>query len=241
MKNSILSKTIFICLMIILSLTELSSAQRHNQDSLYPGTSCFQPIADYLPEAPKPASLGEGPLEYCNSAIWSSALNFVIKDSLAYLAMVNGLMILNINNPVEPTFVSQYYISEGGAWDIKVVNNYAYLALYDGALCIIDITNPASPRLAGKYITPRSAYGVDIEDSLAYIAYGYMSEAIGLLILNISNPANITLVADVPAEGMPRIISLMWLVKLNYGSGMSLIRPIRCLNQNSMTDLTRLI
>ncbi|MFQ6003281.1 MAG: T9SS type A sorting domain-containing protein, partial [Candidatus Zixiibacteriota bacterium] len=57
---------------------------------------------------------------------------------------------------------------------------------YGSGLQIINVSDPANPDSVGSYDTPGNAYGVFVQDSLAYVAdYGS-----GLQIINVSDPAN---------------------------------------------------
>ena len=62
--------------------------------------------------------------------------------------------------------------SRGNANDVKVVGHYAYVALGRGGLTIVDVSNPAAPRLVGGYDTSGSAHGVAVADGYAYVADG---------------------------------------------------------------------
>jgi len=78
--------------------------------------------------------------------------------------------------------------SPGGAWDVAISGNYAYLA--DDGLRIINVSNPASPYIVGNY-------DVNVQTMAVNGGYAYLSiRGGGLKILNISNPANPTLVGS---------------------------------------------
>jgi hypothetical protein len=72
------------------------------------------------------------------------------------------------------------------ALDVFVKDNYAYVANSSAGLQIIDITEPANPRVVGQYNTPLEAKGVFVEGNFAYVAdYGYNG---ALLVIDIRNP-----------------------------------------------------
>jgi hypothetical protein len=118
-----------------------------------------------------------------------------VVGGLAYIAAYSGFHIIDVSNPMSPTFTGIYTttaasinIQAGGelgpiARDVQVIDNLAYVA-YEG-LRILDISNPADPVLRGKYDT--LALGVQVVDDLAYVAAGTN----GLQILDISNPARL--------------------------------------------------
>lgn len=77
------------------------------------------------------------------------------------------------------------YDTPGGAEDVAVSGNYAYVA--DGwmGLRVIDISNPANPQEVGAFaaLDYDSAYGVAVSGNYAYIAFEK-----GLRIVDISDP-----------------------------------------------------
>ncbi len=174
----------------------------------------FGPLDRVLPVPPTPfesvnytpgwsskeAGFSEDLLKFHSSLFWSGMVDVVARDTLAYCAMYNGLMILDISDPTAPKFVSQLYMPDGYATDIRVDGEYAYLTEWGNAFYIADISDPTDPFMAGKYLLQVSAYGLDVADTLAFVAYGLSSDKIGFLILDISDPGNITVVADVSAD-----------------------------------------
>jgi hypothetical protein len=112
----------------------------------------------------------------------SYAYAVTVVGNYAY-AVGDTLEIIDISNPSNPVFKSNYDINYGQ--DIQVVGNYAYVADSESGLQIINISNPAAPSLAGTYDTTGGAVGVEVVGNYAYVAN---SES-GLQIINISNPA----------------------------------------------------
>ena len=72
----------------------------------------------------------------------------------------------------------------GGALDIKVVGNYAYVALEFSGLGIFDVSNPANPVQVGSYKTPFAAVAVDVSGNHAYV----LDARHGLQVVDVSNP-----------------------------------------------------
>lgn len=68
--------------------------------------------------------------------------------------------------------------------DIKIHDNYAYVASGTNGLVIIDISNPASPQEIGSYDTGSSADGVFVSGNYAYVADRFD----GMRIINITTP-----------------------------------------------------
>jgi hypothetical protein len=126
----------------------------------------------------------------------------VVSGNYAYVADGSaGLQIIDISNPAAPTLVGTYHSlgtsTVTGAldepvttWFVAVAGNYAYVPDQYSNLRIINISNPASPTLAGTYGPMSYPKGIDVVGNYAYVADGPG----GLKILNISNPASPTLV-----------------------------------------------
>jgi hypothetical protein len=69
---------------------------------------------------------------------------------------------------------------------VDVAGSYAYLAIDDYGLQIVDVSNPASPQLRGRYDTPGKAVAVDVVGTIAYVA----DQTGGVQIINVSDPDN---------------------------------------------------
>ena len=101
------------------------------------------------------------------------------------------LLVYDIQDPSKPSLVGQLPI-EGWTHDIKVRGNLAYLAS-DG-LKIVDVSNPASPKLAGSYDSHGESWGVSLVNDRAYVPIEYFRRYLGRAsIFDISNPAAPTL------------------------------------------------
>ena len=57
--------------------------------------------------------------------------------------------------------------TRGEAYDVKAVGSRAYVALGQGGLAILDVSNPASPVRLGGYDTSGTAYGVAVSGTMA--------------------------------------------------------------------------
>lgn len=152
--------------------------------------------------------------KYKGSTLWSGMRDVVVRDTLVYAAMTSGLMIFDVSDPTAPESLSTLYFPEGWATDIKLAGDYVYLTewggskwgrAWEGALHIIDVSNPRAPSLMGSYYTPTSAGGVDVEGGIACVVYGLQYSAVpdapqGLLVLDVSNPASIIPLANLPMD-----------------------------------------
>ena len=130
-----------------------------------------------------------------------------VEGDYAYLgAMGQGLIILNIADKTNITFVSQFIPSisfpnpvnpdpaKYNARGLEVKNSVVYLCYDAGGFRIIDATNKNLPKETGHYSNsllqnrPRAYNNLVLNDSLAYIAVDYC----GMEILNIKDSTHIT-------------------------------------------------
>jgi hypothetical protein len=117
----------------------------------------------------------------------SSADAIAIAGNYAYV-VGDTLEIIDISNPVQPLYKSNYDIVWGN--DIKIVGNYAYVADVIEGLKILDISNPTTPILKSTSYTYGMPESVEVVGNYAYVAvsgsrYPYN---FGLIVLDISNP-----------------------------------------------------
>lgn len=85
----------------------------------------------------------------------------------------------------------------GYANNVKMKDNYAFVAAGSGGLQVVNVANPQAPVLAGSRATNGNANDVRIAGNLAYVANG----TAGLAILDISNPTSPVLVGSVSTGG----------------------------------------
>jgi hypothetical protein len=117
------------------------------------------------------------------------ALDVSTSGNYAYLVgfgdTFKELEIIDITNSSKPIFKGSYN-TPGDPIKIKLFENYAYVAEKDSGLQIIDISDPANPKLKGRwYETSNFVSDIDVSGNYAYLTNGDL----GLYILNISNPA----------------------------------------------------
>ena len=60
----------------------------------------------------------------------------------------------------------------GNARGVAVSGNYAYVAVGDAGLLVIDVSDPANPRGVGGFDTPGFAQGVAVSGNYAYVEIG---------------------------------------------------------------------
>lgn len=116
----------------------------------------------------------------------SYAARVHVVDTLAYVADGSGgLQVLDVTNPVSPTFVASYS-SPGYCADVQVSGNLAYLDYVPSSdqaeLRILEISDPHSPQVLSS--TPTNRFTVfQVADGFAYLA-----ETNALLTIDVRNP-----------------------------------------------------
>jgi len=119
-----------------------------------------------------------------------------VSGNYAYVGQGQDLVVLDISNPSQPLELGRI-ITLGLIYDIKISDNYAYVADHKNGLVIVDIRNPAAPTLTGSYDIAGYAWDVAVSGSYAYVAAGYY----GLVIIDISDPAAPTFVGSYDTAG----------------------------------------
>ena len=126
---------------------------------------------------------------------------------------VDGQQVIDISTPTNPQRVGSLCSAFG---DLVVSGNYVYVAGRDAGLEVIDISNPALPRLAGTYDTTSSgvdwylypdwdiARDVVVSGHRAYVADG----CYGLQVIDFSNPDNPQRLGGCDTEGQANALAL---------------------------------
>lgn len=96
---------------------------------------------------------------------------YAIVESIAYVLTLNdGLVIVDISNPIEPVMLSQESTLIRGR-EIDVSGNYAYATVredgsYQDVLYIIDISEPSHPIIVGKQAITFSTAQTDLFNTI---------------------------------------------------------------------------
>jgi hypothetical protein len=105
------------------------------------------------------------------------------------------LEIFDISTPNAPNKVLQY-TSAGNVFDVKIVDNKAYLAAGTSGLVILDISDPTAPTQVGSADTPGEAWDIVVSDNYAYIA----DKEGGLQIIDVTDPKNPAITGNFPTD-----------------------------------------
>ncbi|MEW6517145.1 MAG: FG-GAP-like repeat-containing protein [candidate division FCPU426 bacterium] len=121
------------------------------------------------------------------------ARDAAVSGDYAYVVSRTSMSVVNVSNPTSP-YQAGYCDLLGdlgygpSAHSITLSGNYAYVAAGFTGLQVIDISNPASPAVVGRYgsgTEGTSAYvDVAVSGNYAYVA----AEMAGMYVIDISNP-----------------------------------------------------
>ena len=117
--------------------------------------------------------------------ILDGAVNLAIAGRHAYILCDRGLVIVDIDDPLNPRVVSEIGAPQiRGPRAIAIQFRYAFVADADGVK-IVDVTFPQEPRLVqGATVPLDDARGIYVARTYAYVAAG----AAGLVIIDIEKP-----------------------------------------------------
>jgi hypothetical protein len=131
------------------------------------------------------------------NGILNGARHMTIHGTLAYIAADRGIVIVDLDNPVEPKVVG---VIEGGVnQPRRLTTQFRYLFAVDAeGLKTFDITDPRRP-VAKANLSIADARDVYVSRTYAYVAAG----AEGLKIVNVTNPEK----PGLDAAGNPDIVT----------------------------------
>tara|TARA_B100001250_G_scaffold204423_1_gene175396 strand:+ start:2607 stop:5126 length:2520 start_codon:yes stop_codon:yes gene_type:complete len=111
-----------------------------------------------------------------------------ISGNYAYVGSRYGLEIIDIKELTNPTHVESYD-TNNTVFDVTISGNYAYFVDGIGGLTIINIEDPSTSSLVGKYAIEYDSFSkVTVSGRYAYLVNAFG----GIEILNIEDPTNPT-------------------------------------------------
>jgi len=112
-----------------------------------------------------------------------------------------GLQIVDIRNPLHPTWVSELspeaMARQGLAYTMKRVGDRLYLADHRGGFHIIDLSDIQHPRHLGGYDTPGKSWGIEVSGKYVFVA----DDQSGLLVFDAGDNTSPRLVAQFDPDG----------------------------------------
>ncbi|NDJ54008.1 MAG: hypothetical protein GYB68_13125, partial [Chloroflexi bacterium] len=119
--------------------------------------------------------------------------DILVDEGQLYAVGQDGLRILDVNNPANPTETSRLQLT-GEPQGVTVFGTRAFVALGDEGLAIIDMSNRAAPRLDKRIPLDGPARAVHFYAGVIYVAVG---EA-GLAVIEAEQPGQEQLVGTLP-------------------------------------------
>jgi hypothetical protein len=107
--------------------------------------------------------------------------NLTIAGNTLYIVGQKGLVVIDINNPMQPKIVAEIS-SFVKPTSVTVQFRYAFITDYEG-LKVVDVTHPKSPKLAAQ-VAIKEARNVYVARTYAYVAAGKN----GVVIVDVENP-----------------------------------------------------
>jgi hypothetical protein len=141
------------------------------------------PLNNYLKRSLDPAKYGKS--AFNPGGVLTGANNITIAGIYAYITTDHGLVIVNINDPLNPKIVAQIgepVLKHPHA--IAIQFRYGFIADDDG-LKVIDVTTPEQSRpIEGAFVTLADAHDVYVARTYAYVANGKE----GIAIIDVEQP-----------------------------------------------------
>lgn len=144
-------------------------------------------------------SLGFDRLDFADSSARYLYRSLDVQSDFVYATTEDGIEVIDVSNPADPRRASQIFLNAGSLFGITAHGNLLLVcgaistgdpAKSEGRLFILDIANPAIPRLMGEIKVNGGPNCVEVSGSHAYVG-----STEGLSTFDISNPALPKLVA----------------------------------------------
>ena len=133
-------------------------------------------------------------LTWNRDGILNGARHLTIAGYYVYVTTERGIVVLNLDNPMQPQVASTIPLPGARATAIQ----FRYLfATTDAGLQVIDVTDPTAPRITEALVTLADARKIYPVRTYAYVAAGRE----GLVIVDIENPEAPRLVQRFTADG----------------------------------------
>lgn len=137
-----------------------------------------------------------------------------VAGNFAYITVgTSGLSIVDVSNSAAPALVSTIDVASGSssAVAVAVSGGFAYVANGSVGLHIVDVRTPTVPLLVQTIDTVGNVVDVAVAGNYAYIAdsdTGVIRDGFGFKVVDISNPATASVVANIAASDSPIRVSL---------------------------------
>jgi hypothetical protein len=154
------------------------------------------PLNNYLRRALNPTRYPNG--AFNPGGALDEANNITIAGRYAYITTARGLVVVDIDDPLNPRVVHKINGPElNNPKAIAIQFRYGFIADNDG-LKVLDLTDPSAPRLVTKSLVPLAhAHDVYVARTYAYVANG----SDGIAIVDVEQPEHPRLDQTYNADG----------------------------------------
>ncbi|MGI9263985.1 MAG: LVIVD repeat-containing protein, partial [Gammaproteobacteria bacterium] len=137
----------------------------------------------------------ERALTWNDNGVLDGARHITLGGYYAYVVANDGLVILDLNNPLAPNVINVIPLDDGRATALQ----FRYLFVSDSeGVKVVDVTNPEAPLLLpDNVIALDDAQRIYVARTYAYVAAGSQ----GLAIIDVENPAEMALLQVFDGDG----------------------------------------
>jgi hypothetical protein len=136
----------------------------------------------------------ERALTWNPNGVLAGARHISIGGHYLYIMAEQGLVIVNVDDPLAPTVSAVVELDDGRASALQ----FRYLFVTDSSgLRVIDVTNPESPRMTAAHVALQNAERIYVARTYAYVA----ARSEGLAIVDVWNPEDPKMVQLFDAGG----------------------------------------
>ncbi len=116
----------------------------------------------------------DSPQLVTSHSVTGSCYSLDVHEDRAYLAnLTNGMFIVDITDPTTPVTLSQLtFPGSGSCRNIYAEGDTVYAAVSDNGLYVIDVSDPAVPVILGNRDTPGTAFHIQAQDDVIWVADG---------------------------------------------------------------------
>jgi hypothetical protein len=123
-------------------------------------------------------------------------MDLIARGNYCYIAEgTDGLRIVDYSDPHNPFEIGSVLTAQ--ALSLCLNGNYAYVADENEGMWIIDVSNPANPIKRSRL--PCAGFGIAAKGS-----YAFVTDLVGLGVINVSDPGNPSTVGYLNISGYPR-------------------------------------
>ena len=142
------------------------------------------PLPLYLPDLPLARSTGPIVGMELLGQIGGAGKAIDLDGQTAYLGLGPRLVVLDVAQSHAPRVIGRSSVLPHVVEGLDVSLPYAYLAVGEAGLYVLDVSTPDTPKIIGVSQIPRGATAVVVRDGLAYVS----THNDGLVVLNVSDP-----------------------------------------------------